>query len=121
MEATAPRHLDDDDEDALVSAVMTIGSLRDRTIILLMLHTGLRARDVCTLQRSNVVVGKRSGLLKVYGKRNKYREVPLNATARKALAVQRSNACSPPECAKNGGHVLPIASRGLTRHMRYAP
>ena len=86
MEATAPRHLDDDDEDALVSAVMTIGSLRDRTIILLMLHTGLRAREVCTLQRSNVVLGKRSGLLKVYGKRNKYREVPLNTTARKALA-----------------------------------
>ncbi len=82
----APRDLDDDDEDALVSAVTTIGSLRDRTIILLMLHTGLRAREVCTLQRSNVVVGKRSGLLKVYGKRNKYREVPLNTTARKALA-----------------------------------
>jgi len=85
-EATTPGHLDDDDEDALVSAVTTIGSLRDRTIILLMLHTGLRAHEVCSLQRSSVVLGKRSGLLKVYGKRNKYREIPLNATARKALA-----------------------------------
>ena len=30
-------------------------------------------------------LGKRSGLLEVIGKRNKYREVPLNATARKVL------------------------------------
>ena len=30
-------------------------------------------------------LGKRSGTLEVIGKRNKYREVPLNATARKAL------------------------------------
>lgn len=30
-------------------------------------------------------MGKRSGLLRVYGKRNRYREVPLNATARTAL------------------------------------
>jgi integrase/recombinase XerD len=29
--------------------------------------------------------GKRSGVLQIYGKRNKYREVPLNATARTAL------------------------------------
>lgn len=50
-----------------------------------MLHTGLRAHEVCTLQCADVCVGKRSGVLKVYGKRNKYREVPLNATARAAL------------------------------------
>lgn len=30
-------------------------------------------------------LGKRSGFLEIIGKRNKYREVPLNATARKVL------------------------------------
>jgi integrase/recombinase XerD len=30
-------------------------------------------------------VGTRSGVVRVYGKRNKYREVPLNSTARDAL------------------------------------
>ncbi len=30
-------------------------------------------------------LGKRSGLLEIIGERNKYREVPLNATARKVL------------------------------------
>jgi integrase/recombinase XerC len=32
-----------------------------------------------------VKLGKQSGFLEILGKRNKYREVPLNATARKAL------------------------------------
>lgn len=61
------------------------GSLRDRTIIVLMLHTGLRAREVCTLKTQDVTLGKRSGVLRVLGKRNKYREVPLNSTVRSAL------------------------------------
>lgn len=80
-----PRHLNDDDEEALVRAVSASGRLRDQTMIVLMLHTGLRAREVCTLQRTHVTLGKRSGWLTIYGKRNKYREVPLNATARRML------------------------------------
>jgi integrase/recombinase XerD len=44
-----------------------------------------RAAEVCTLRPEQVHLGKRSGILKVYGKRNKYREVPLNATARAVL------------------------------------
>jgi integrase/recombinase XerD len=87
QEATAPRQLEDDEEDALVAAVTTTGSLRDRTIVVLMLHTGLRAREVCRLQRQHVTLGKRSGRVQVYGKRNKYREVPLNATARQVLTA----------------------------------
>lgn len=83
---SSPRHLTDSEESALVAAVTTSGSLRDRTIIVLMLHTGLRAQEVCTLKPEYVQLGKRSGTLYVYGKRNKYREVPLNATARAVLA-----------------------------------
>ena len=85
QEAPPPRHLSDQEEQALVAAVTETGSPRDRTIIILMLHTGLRAREVCTLTRSQVKLGKRSGTLQVFGKRNKYREIPLNATARAAL------------------------------------
>ncbi len=84
-EATPPRHLDDQEEQALVAAVTETGSVRDRALIVLMLHTGLRAREVCTLSRAQVNLGKRSGTLLVRGKRNKHREVPLNATARTAL------------------------------------
>ncbi len=81
-EASSPRHLDDQEEQALVAAVTETGSLRDRAIIVLMLHTGLRTRELCTLTRAQVRLGKQSGTISVHGKRNKYREVPLNATAR---------------------------------------
>ncbi len=84
-EATAPRHLDDDEEDALVAAVNTHGTLRDRTIITLLLHTGLRAEELCNLMYKQVHVGKRNGTLRIIGKRKKVRDVPLNATARSVL------------------------------------
>ena len=84
-EVIPPRHLDDQEEQALIAAVKMKGNARDQAIIVFMLHTGLRAQEVCTLTRSHVRLGKRSGSITVHGKRNKYREVPLNATARAAL------------------------------------
>lgn len=84
-EATSPRHLDDDEEEALVAAVNATGTLRDQTIIILLLHTGLRAQELCTLTRQQLHLGKRHGTLRIVGKRKKVREVPLNATARLAL------------------------------------
>jgi integrase/recombinase XerD len=84
-EATPPRHLSDEEEEALVAAVNAIGTLRDQTIITLLLHTGLRAQELCTLTRQQVHLGKRNGMLRILGKRKKVREVPLNATARLVL------------------------------------
>jgi integrase/recombinase XerD len=68
-----------------MTAVTQEGILRDRALIVLLLHTGLRASEICQLRRDQVKLGKRSGSLEVIGKRNKYREVPLNTTARKVL------------------------------------
>jgi integrase/recombinase XerC len=84
-EVSAPRHLDDQEEQRLLATVTETGSLRDRAIIVLMLHTGLRTRELCTLMRAQVRLGKRSGTITVHGKHNKYREIPLNATARAVL------------------------------------
>lgn len=80
-----PRHLTDREEAALVAAVERYGSLRDCTLIVVGLHTGLRAEELCGLKPSHVRTAKRSGRLEVWGKRGKYREVPLNSTAREAL------------------------------------
>lgn len=79
------RHLDDEEEQALVAVATSDGTLRERALIVLLLHTGLRAREISQLWRDQVKLGKRSGALEVIGKRNKYREVPLDTTARKAL------------------------------------
>lgn len=82
----SPRQLSDRQEADLVAAVKHHGDLRDRTIILLMLHTGLRLAEVCNLRRKHIHLFQRSGYLEVVGgKRNKYREVPLNITIREAL------------------------------------
>lgn len=85
QERSSPRHLSDREENALVAAVHAGSSLRDRTMIVLGLHTGLRAAELCSLAPAQVHLGRRSGTLEVRGKRNKYRDVPLNATARAAL------------------------------------
>ena len=84
-EPRAPRHLTDKEEEALVAAAAAGKQQRDHTLIVLMLHTGLRAREVCELRKEHVRLAKRSGSVTVWGKRNKYREVPLNSTARAAL------------------------------------
>lgn len=86
-----PRHLSDTEEEALVTAVTNSGNMRDLTLLLLMLHTGLRVSEVCNLKWEHVVKGKRSGYLRIWGKRNKYREVPLNITARQALERYKQN------------------------------
>jgi len=85
QQTPAPRQLSDREEEALLAAVSAAGTLRDRTLIVVLLHTGLRAGEVCGLLRSDRTIGKRSGSLRVTGKRQKQREVPLNATARAAL------------------------------------
>lgn len=82
----SPRHMTDKEEAALISAVKHGGSLRDQTILMVMLHTGLRTMEICDLAPSDIQIGKRSGQLTVRSrKQNKQREVPLNATCRAAL------------------------------------
>jgi integrase/recombinase XerD len=84
-EASPPRHLSDEEEDALVAAVNATGTLRDQTMVVLLLHTGLRAQELCTLTRQQIHLNKRNGTLRIIGKRRKVRDVPLNATARSKL------------------------------------
>lgn len=85
QEESASGHQDDQEEQALVATVTQTRNLRDRALIILLLHTGLRAREACRLRRDQVKLDKRAGYLEIVGKRNKYREVPLNATARYML------------------------------------
>lgn len=52
-ESVSPRHLSDQEEQALVAAVMEKGDMRDQAIIVLMLYTGLRAQEACAITRDN--------------------------------------------------------------------
>ncbi len=69
------------------SSPPSCGAARRATaaLVITALHTGLRAEELCGLERVHVRINKRSGHLEVYGKRNKHRVVPLNSTAREVL------------------------------------
>lgn len=85
-EKTSPRQMTEKEEAALVAAAEHSGSLRDQSIIIVMLHTGLRTMEVCDLSPEDISIGKRSGHVIVRsGKRNKQREVPINSTCSVAL------------------------------------
>lgn len=59
---------------------------RNVALLVLLLHTGLRASEVCNLQIGGLNLGERSGWVTVRrGKGEKWREVPLNVTVRRAL------------------------------------
>jgi len=61
------------------------GNKRNIAIFELMINTGLREEEVCNLKLSDVIISDRKGTVIVTGKGDKYREVPLNKTARKAI------------------------------------
>ena len=59
---------------------------RNYALVQLMLQAGLRVGEVATLRMADIIMSDRSGSVRVrHGKGLKAREVPLNATARRAL------------------------------------
>ncbi|MBN1877502.1 MAG: tyrosine-type recombinase/integrase [Anaerolineae bacterium] len=70
-----------------VSTPGLLRARRDRAIIVLMLNTGLRLSEVAGLRTSDITVKPRSGSVKVVGKGQKARTVPLNKDAREALSA----------------------------------
>ena len=62
------------------------GNKRDIAIFEVLANTGIRVSELCSLKLSDVQISERKGKLIVRcGKGQKYREVPLNSDARKAL------------------------------------
>lgn len=83
----APRWLNRKDLGALVRAVQKYGTPRDRALVFLLIHTGLRVSEACSLKVAEIIIRERSGVVIVRrGKGEKWREVPLNVTVRKVLA-----------------------------------
>jgi site-specific recombinase XerD len=83
---SAPKALDRTEMHALVRAVERYGDNRDQAIILVLLNTGLRVNELSELNLSDVEMSERKGKVVVRsGKGQKYREVPLNAEARRAI------------------------------------
>lgn len=83
-----PRPLTEQEEARLLATVAKYGSVRDRVLITFALHTGLRTMELCNLKVNDIILRPRSGVVRVRaGKGNKYRDVPINATAREVITL----------------------------------
>lgn len=81
-----PRSLSEKDFFRLRRSFYKEGNERDIAIFEILANTGIRVSELCSLKLSDVQISERKGKLIVrYGKGQKYREVPLNSDARKAL------------------------------------
>jgi site-specific recombinase XerD len=86
--SSAPKALDRREMNGLIRAVERHGSKRDQAIILVLLNTGLRVRELSDLDLGDIEMSERRGRIIVRsGKGGKRREVPLNVEARRSLRV----------------------------------
>jgi integrase/recombinase XerC len=86
QERPLPRWLSRSEELALLRAVETAADTRDLAIIKVLLYAGLRIAELAALKWSDITITDRKGNLMVrWGKGAKWRDVPLNVEARKAL------------------------------------
>ncbi|PSB00826.1 tyrosine-type recombinase/integrase [Merismopedia glauca] len=85
-ETVGPQWLNRLEQHALVRIVEQGKNQRDITIVQLLLNTGLRVSELCSLMWSDIQITNRKGRLIVRsGKGGKRREIPLNQDARQVL------------------------------------
>lgn len=88
----APRALTEDEQKRFLRAVERSPSIRDQAIASLLFYTGLRIGECAALNQDDVLISARKGTVIVrQGKRDSYREIPLNANARNALDAWATN------------------------------
>lgn len=81
-----PKWLTRTQQNQLLRHVEQYGSLRDASIVKVLLNTGLRVSELCDIKWLHITMSERKGKLLVNaGKGCKYREIPLNKDARIAL------------------------------------
>src|SRR5918911_118589 len=83
----APRWLEKREVDRLIRTVERHGNKRDLAIVLTLRHTGIRVSELSSLVLGDVDISERKGSLTVRsGKGGKFRVLPLNVDARRAIA-----------------------------------
>src|SRR6266542_3545270 len=86
----APHWLEKRDVDRLIRTVERHGNTRDLAIVLTLRHTGIRVGELANLMLGDVETSERKGSLTVRsGKGSKFRVLPLNSDARKAISAYR--------------------------------
>lgn len=76
------KSLDRKERNRLLRDVERAGDVRDTAIVYTLLHAGLRISELVHLDVSDLTLGERSGAVRVLGKGNKERIVPLSTEVR---------------------------------------
>jgi site-specific recombinase XerD len=84
--ATAPRALGPKAQIRYLRAVQACGSARDRALALVPFYAGTRIAETVALDLADVRLSARKGVLRVLGKGERLREVPIHPQLRMALA-----------------------------------
>lgn len=87
LPVTAPQALNEKDAVRFLRAAEACPSPRDRAIALLPFYAGARIAEVTGLDVDDVRLSARKGILRIDGKGDKVREIPVHPQLRSALAV----------------------------------
>jgi integrase/recombinase XerC/integrase/recombinase XerD len=105
----APKALDRTEWSRLRRNIERSGNVRNYAIIMTMLYTGLRVSELVALDKDDVEISERKGVLKVRaGKGNKERVIPLQNEARRAISKyleQRADDCEALFISNRGGRI----------------
>lgn len=83
----APKSLSRNEQNRLIREVDRTGNARNFCIIMVLANTGVRLSELVSLNRTPAVleISERKGSMRVIGKNNKERIIPLNAETRRAI------------------------------------
>lgn len=114
VERRGPRWLDRREQNALLRAVERGQCTRDIAIVKLLLNTGVRVQELCSLTWQDVRLFDRKGTVTVRkSKGGKRREIPLNRDARTALLSLGYSKLAGKELPVFLGQRGPLTSRGV--------
>ncbi len=110
LPAQAPRALAPEEQHRLAKAIAKCDSLRNRAIVSVMLHCGLRISEVAQLNVSDVLMAARKRELVVRcGKGSKRRSVPINSELGEVLqnymSLRSAPANAPLFCSQKGNRL----------------
>jgi len=98
LPSAAPKSLEHDELRKVMKAIAQCESVRNRTIAMILIHSGLRISELAELNVADVSLSARKGEIVVRnGKGNKHRVVPVNSDLREALAAYMSTPRLPQE------------------------
>lgn len=117
----APKALVGEDLRRVIKAIARCASVRNKTIALMLLHTGLRISELAALNVGDIFVTARKGEIVVRcGKNQKHRRIPMNSDLREVMQSYLSSPRDPHEplfTSKKGNRISTNAIDHLIRQI----